>query len=118
MEPIVSTGTAAAAGLLLFRQAATAVAYTRAQLGYTDRSSLFSRLCTGHRVLEVSHRRALPAAPSAPRPSASAAGRWGRERDGATDTSQQGYTTPRSTVRAPRFEPAPAMRIHADEVTS
>lgn len=43
----------AATASFLVRQATTAAAFTRAQLGYTDRSRLFSRLKPGHHVLEI-----------------------------------------------------------------
>ena len=43
----------ALATTFLARQAATAVAYTRQQLGYTDRAALFAGLRPGHRVLEI-----------------------------------------------------------------
>mmetsp|Transcript_7159 Transcript_7159/g.15677 ORF Transcript_7159/g.15677 Transcript_7159/m.15677 type:complete len:263 (-) Transcript_7159:51-839(-) len=44
---------AAAAGTVILRQAATAMCYTRAQLGFSNRQALFSGLCAGQRVLEV-----------------------------------------------------------------
>ena len=43
----------AATASFLVRQATTAAAFTRAPLGYTDRSRLFSRLKPGHHVLEI-----------------------------------------------------------------
>ena len=42
-----------AAGLVVFRQLASARAYGRAQLGQTDRRKLFSALKSGDRVLEI-----------------------------------------------------------------
>ena len=48
----MGVGEALAVGFLA-RQAATAVAYTRQQLGYTDRAALFAHLRPGFRVLEI-----------------------------------------------------------------
>ena len=51
--PTASTATGLLAGAYLARQAGTALAYTRAQLGYTNRAPLYERMRPGHAVLEV-----------------------------------------------------------------